>query len=507
MDWQALRAKYNTDQDMPLRTARLDALTAVLAGQQYDAIEHPFSLEKTSGGDYVPLSERRPSVRSGICATVVDESVSLLFGEGHFPSVVADDDDSRSAVADLIREACLPELMIDLATRGSVGSIAVLFQVIDFCPVFTVMPTPNLTPTFQPARPKVLASLTERYKVRGYDLRAQGYQVDEAMLTALFWFQRDWDDQNEIWYLPQTMEDAAKGRALNIDGQRSVQHGLGFVPAIWIKNLPGGTAPDGACTFEDAIDTVIELDYLLSQAGRGLKYASDPQIVLKASASGDQPSRMVGGSASALRLPPDGDAKLLEINGHAAATVLEHVRYLRSLALEAIHGNRADSDRVTAAQSGRAMELMHQALIWLVGRLKLSYGEQGLLALLRMVCAASQKVEAGLTIGEKTGIKLNPTGLELRWPAFFPPTNADLLQTAQALVTAVDGSILSQETAIQQMSGLTDVDDAAEELARVQKETQAKQQQAMETMQATANAQQVAQAANAGKSETHQLTA
>ena len=68
-----------------------------------------------------------------------------------------------------------------------------------------------------------------------------------------------------------------------IDEARSVQHGLGFVPMVWIRNLPGqsstGDAVDGACTFRAAIETQIEIEYQLSQAGRGLKYSSDPTLV------------------------------------------------------------------------------------------------------------------------------------------------------------------------------------------------------------------------------------
>ena len=71
-------------------------------------------------------------------------------------------------------------------------------------------------------------------------------------------------------------------RPPEIDEARTVHHGLGFVPLVWVRNLPGpsatGDANDGACTFRAAIETQIEIDYQLSQAGRGLKYSSDPTL-------------------------------------------------------------------------------------------------------------------------------------------------------------------------------------------------------------------------------------
>ena len=66
-----------------------------------------------------------------------------------------------------------------------------------------------------------------------------------------------------------------------------------------------------------------------------------------------------------------GDARLLEIGGTASAAVIEYVRTLRELALESVHGNRANADRLTAAQSGRALELMNQGLIWLADNLRI----------------------------------------------------------------------------------------------------------------------------------------
>jgi len=75
------------------------------------------------------------------------------------------------------------------------------------------------------------------------------------------------------------------GLPVEIDLNRTVSHGLGFVPVVWIRNLPGysstGDPNDGMCTFRAAIDTQIEIDYQLSQAGRGLKYSSDPTLLLK----------------------------------------------------------------------------------------------------------------------------------------------------------------------------------------------------------------------------------
>lgn len=466
MDWLALQARMPRDADMPDRSFRLGALEAVLDGRQYDLLPHAFSRERSDAGEYVPLDERRPSVRTGLCRVVVEDSVSLLFSEGHWPLLRANDLRTGAALAGLIRETHLNETMLEAATRGAIGSVAVLFRAVERRPFFQVLPTRFLTPQWSRKDPGKLLSVTERYKVAASELPALGYDVDPS--SGPMWFQRRWDDNTETWYLPVPV---GSGLPARVDNERSVVHGLGFVPIVWMRNISGGggfdpEGFDGACTFSAAIDTVIEADYLLSQAGRGLKYGSDPTLVLKdpnAALGPMNASVRSGGAASALTLPPEGDAKLLEINGNAAAAVLAHVQELRAIALEAIHGNRAHGDRLGSSQSGRAIELMCQGLIWLADRLRISYGECGLLSLMRMVCAASGKVRGGLMIGGQDYADLDPAGLSLVWPSWFPASFADKQAQAATVASLVGSGVISRATAFDIIAPLYDLVDGRPE--------------------------------------------
>ena len=53
------------------------------------------------------------------------------------------------------------------ATRGSVGSVALLFRVLRGRPFVSVLPTAFLTPVYDPESPDTLISVTEPYNVRG----------------------------------------------------------------------------------------------------------------------------------------------------------------------------------------------------------------------------------------------------------------------------------------------------------------------------------------------------
>ncbi len=447
------------DRDFPDRTRRLEVLRLILDGQLYDVLPYEFHEERTAGGEYIPLRKRRPSVRYALPRIVVEDSVALLFSEGHFPSIDSPDDAVRHAVARLAHSTRLNAVMVEAALRGSVGSVAILMRVLRGRLFLDVMPTAYLTPEWDPAAPDSLIRVTERVKVPGAALIAQGFDIDDA--DAVWWFSRQWDAEQETWFVPVKV---GTGTAAAIDEARSVRHGLGFVPIVWIRNLPGGNAIDGCATFGSAIETSIEIDYQLSQAGRGLKYSSDPTLLIREPAGLD--GTMVRGAANALIVSEKGDAKLLEIGGTASQAVIEYVRVLRELALESVHGNRADASRLSVPASGRALELMNQGLLWLADNLRISYGDNGMLPLLRLMLKASCVYQLEVDGAALPALDCNAP-LSLRWPDWYPPDAADRQRDAATIVALVEAGLLSRETALRVLAPDYDIPDAGQELGRI----------------------------------------
>ncbi len=451
------------DPQYPGRVRTLDVLKRVLDGRLYDALPYQFHEERGAGGQYIPLRSRRPSVRYALCRIVVEDSVSLLFSEGHFPTIDCADRAIRVAIADIVKEARLNLIMTEAAIRGAVGSIAILMRVLRGRIFFDVMDTTYLIPEWDPEEPDTLTRVTEKYKVSGALLAKSGYEIPDIAVDQ--WFTRCWDADSETWFTPIPVSSSLDPA---IDESRSVQHGLGFVPIVWVRNLPGqsstGDAADGACTFRAAIETQIEIDYQLSQAGRGLKYSSDPTLLIKEPATSD--NEIVKGAGNALVVSEKGDAKLLEIGGTASAAVIEYVRTLRELALESVHGNRANADRLTAAQSGRALELMNQGLIWLADNLRVSYGEGALLSLARMVLRASQVYRLRV-MGQDIPAMDPSARLSLFWPRWYPTTADDRQKDAQTLSTLANAGQISRESAVKVMADTFDIEDVPAELARI----------------------------------------
>lgn len=444
----------------------------VVTNKLYNCLKYPFYQERREcvTDPYIPISERRPSSKNNICKEVVDDSTSLLFSEGHFPKIHADDKDTREALR-IIAKACkLNEVLMEAALYGSIGSVAIQVGVVKGQLFYLPMKTIFLTPEYDNEKTRNLISVTEKRQVAGHELADAGYTIKEEEMSEKFWFMRVWDSQQEIYYVPWTdSKESKKGFKPSIDSKRTVKHGLGFVPIVWIKNLPGGDSVDGLCTFEGSIDIMIDRDYLLSQSGRGLRYSADPTLLIKAANSLVGDDTVVKSADRALVIGEDGDAKLLEITGAAAAAVDKHIRTLRESGLEAMHGNRADVDKLSVAQSGKAMEMMNQNLVWLADKLRISYGEGGLVDVLNMTV----KILRGKNIKVKgkflPAVKANAE-ITLVWPPWYSYTPDDLQKISIALSTLVKNGLLSRETAIRELAHEFDIEDVAEEMRKIDAE-------------------------------------
>jgi hypothetical protein len=472
-----IKSKIDWDKDLSDRAKMIDLYSRVYDGEIYDHLRYFFFQERDYSGNYIPLHKRQPSVKTNFCKLVVDNSVSLLFGTDHFPSVVSKDENFRQSLEDVIKEYHLQELMILAATIGATGSVCIFVRVYEGVLNFEARNTKYLTPVFDKQYPRQLSKLTERYKVKGSVLLESGYTAAQIKKpNQFYWFQREWDNISETYYLPYLCND--KDAKATVDKKRSTAHKLGFVPVLWIKNLPNpkNDTVDGACTFPvSVIDSQIEFDYQKSQLGRALKYSGDPLLILKlqddqatlaqnAQTDENGNQKIVRSAANALVISPDDEAKLLEISGEGCRSVLEFTRSIREYILECLQGNRSNADKVNAAQSGKAMQAMNQALIWLADKLRIGYGECALVDLLYMIVKISNLPGKGIKVGNDYLQKLNKSEkINLRWPAWYPDTPSDKVQSANALKILGDGSFISTETGTKSIADDYQISDITKE--------------------------------------------
>jgi hypothetical protein len=462
MDWQTLKPLISNDSDYPERANNLSALTAVVEGKQYAGLLYDFWTEDSGANKYIEMDKRRPSVRTNLCAVTVKESASLLFSQGRFPRiVVAADAEESDRMQALVEAAELRCAMDEAVVIGSVGSVAILVKFLSDRVFLEPMKTAFLTPTFDPNEPDKLLRVVERYKAKGKHLTGmKGAETRKPYQN--YWCQRSWNTAAETIYFPQTIKDASEGKPPQVLSE--LAHNLDFVPIVWIKNLPGGEGCDGACTFEPGIDSVIELDYMESQADRAMRYMGDPKLIIKGKLSSAED--LTASAANAIVVPADGgDAKLLELQGGSSEAFDRRSKALRLHALEAMHGNLADPDKVSAATSGRAMELLHQRQIWQADRLRVSYGK-GLMRIIRMIGEAASVYT--VTVNDERLEPFTDRGLSLAWGAWFDPTYGDVVSFMSGLTGGTQGGVISEETATKVAApvfGIIDVDAERKQIA------------------------------------------
>jgi len=494
---------FTINPDRVSREIRLCNLQKYLDGSIYNNLRYAFSKDYEYSR-YIPMAMRRPSVTYRMCQIIVDNSVSLVFGESRFPKIsVADDKATEEILLKLVKECHLDTCMLEAATKGSVGSAAILVKFDNYCACVQVLNTHNLEPIFENNEMCALKSLRRKLQVKGEVLIAKGHTDIESDKDYLLI--QEWTKEQEIHYLPLRVDKIKNPKDVQLtkDNQRTITHGLGFVPIVWIKNINcNSDSIDGACTFEAAIGSQIEIDYQLSQAGRALKYSGDPLLIIKhgtsfisdidASSSGmpvtmedynAEQAQIVRSAGNALELDAEGEAKLLEISGDAAKAVLEYVKEIRKYALESVHGNRADPDKLHIGQSGKALEILNQPLIWLAEKLRYTYGNIGLINVLKMIIKGSKKYPIVID-NERLNLK-EDLRISLVWEDFYNETTQEKQQKANTLKTYKDAGLISTITATRAIANEFSIESVEDEMKQIETEKQ----------------QQLAQQASAGSQE------
>lgn len=507
--WQEDAAQDFGRLDYAPRTYLIDCYKKIYAGTFYDVLVNDFHTEVDETTSYIPISQRIPCVQSNLARVVVDQSVSLVFGQRHFPRVqINEDEKTHKFVMSLIETCKLNKIMQDAMIIGSTGSVVIYLILVDGKPHFIPKSTEALIPIYDPRDPRRLIKIIERAKVPTNILNNQyGYSLPKE--HASYWIYKELNETHDITYLPipadsgeideskikdfrvytfngpdgiyselRQIDDIPNPSYTNqkkivptIDRKRTVEHGLGFCPAVWIKNLPTmDNEIDGACTFSPAIESIITLDYTLSQSYRSLKYSSEPVLMIKDPA-GLAPKKMPKSANKVLMLGKDADAKWLEINGNAATASVDYAKYLREVVIEAVQGNRVSPEKIHSAQSGKAMELMNQPLIWLAERLRMSYGEFGLVKIIELCVKANQQSPIQLRDGMyPVGFTDSAWTVLLDWPDWYDATGTDLMQEANALAVLRNEGIISLETAIRSQAENYNISNVQDELAQAQSE-------------------------------------
>jgi hypothetical protein len=196
----------------------------------------------------------------------------------------------------------------------------------------------------------------------------------------------------------------------------------------------------------------------------------------------------VGGTASDIVTQAGGDVKFLEINGAGLKVALEnYVAVLSDKARATGAMSRIIPDvKGLGAMSSVAMKMLNQGQISLADILRMTIGETAGFAVIRLAMRLFVAVDVALP-SLKKAVKPNPDAIiEASWPEYFELRGPDKLAEVQAETAALEGGLISQETAVDNAAGLFDVTEPTDELEKIQKEQETQRQTELDTVDQTA---------------------
>lgn len=445
-----------------------------LRGKFYDHIPYGFYETEASGGRYRKMFDRRPSIRLNVPMTTGDLVSRKLFAGRHAPSVMHEKENVKEALEWLVREARFEAEFSNVAINGQSGSVAICLKIADGFPRMDVYQGRYCQPHFNDA--KNLDQMVIAYCVDGSWFLEQNVTTDNDQekieVGQEYWYIRIFDENGiytarppkcEKWN-PVDNDPHPVNMVILSDPKLSMKHNLGFVPVLWLTNLPNGDEPDGRATFDGVLHNCIDLDYDLSQIGRGVKAMVNPQLFVKGRIINYD--KFSGGvhvldSTNMLHLEPDkkmgeqsitgGDAKLLEMSGGGLQAAMEHyVERVKVFTMEIMAANRKDPNTVKGTLSGKAIELIDEDFIDLVQVMKQRYGQYGFevaLKLLGKMCVKLNSKFQDLLEKFKGISEEEIDDLELRWPEMYEPDAQDTQFLATAFSAAIMGGFMDNEQA------------------------------------------------------------
>lgn len=511
----------------------------------------------------VPVRERRPCVNYPIVRRAIKSNVDLVLGEGRFPVITShtSEDDSEldgnlglsvddselldGFVRHVVRQARVKnaarQMLADAqACRTSVaigcveaGKLKIRTVKAKWCTRDTDPEDPSKT-----TRLEVRYPYLERY----YD-SARRCWTERAKL-----YRRVVDSTSDnVWsaLCPDNPDDEPKWI---LNRQKSREHGLGFCPVVWYKNLPDTECADnddGLAIHEELFDNIDALNFSLSQrhraafvngnpttvetgveadynqapAGRAAQIIQGPQGTWEAGkdpvlgyAKGARTHKKRRGTGVAWRYEnKDAKVSLLTLPGDALKPLEEDAQDLVTKLAEAMNVVfiNLGAGRHAAEFSGKALQVLYKPQIAACDLVRDDFGENCLLRLvdmmLRIAFVVDRKRKGSVYvpgIAKVRGILARfeqdretseggavakdwfPPHLDLVWGPYFEPDPEEENLIITGAALAKEKGIITRQKAVERVASIFNIEDVAEFTEELEREAQENMEQEQELMHA-----------------------
>lgn len=266
------------------RQLRLETLERWVAGTQYED-------RKSWWDDSVPLWERAPCIVYPVVQIAIQSNTDLVLGEGRFPKFTSkpaeaedheenglSEDDSKTLdrfISEYHRGCRFRAYARDaFASAQGCGSALGLHGVRRGRPYAELMPAKWSTPELDGFG--AVTSVEIRYPYYEHYRSISGAWAVRARV-----YRRVIDAKRDVTFFPADAAESGMEPDWREDPKQSVDHGLGFCPAVWYPFMRGAVAVneiDGIPIHANILDEIQAHDIAVSQRHRGA-LLSEPQIV------------------------------------------------------------------------------------------------------------------------------------------------------------------------------------------------------------------------------------
>lgn len=441
----------------------------------------------------IPLRFRKPCAPIAMGRVVPLKLTSMLFGSGKHPKLTSDDpatEDWLQGFAESTRLWSKAKQARNLG--GAMGAVGLGFKFMRGKPLVEVHDPRWSTPTFSDRSELCVKSLEKRYQY------SEQVRTEEGFETVWYWYRRLVTDEfDAIW--PKVRVQDGEEPDWATERYESVEHGYGWCPVVWVQNHEVEESIDGDEDCAGVWDLIESIDMLNSQARKGTIANCDPTLHV---ASEAEFSSLKKGSGTAIQTEPGGSLNYLEMTGSG----IDKARALRDDMIEQLCTvARVSLDRNEGGPSRTVEEVEHtySSMLENCDELREQYGELGVKRLLEMVLRAARKLsQTRVDTEQATGVKSivrsvvalpkrraknRETGevkwlerqlgsgevIELRWPKYYEPSQADIAASVNAAGTAKTFGLIDAKHATEYVAEDFQIENVAEALEKIAAEQKA----------------------------------
>lgn len=528
------------------RTARLEKFEHYANGTQYEGRQDFLNPKQD-----VPLLERAPCIVVPLVESAARQHVDFALGTGRFPKLTTgigedeeddlfglSDDDSEvldKFIANASEAANFESVCQDaLESAETIGSACVLFAFDGFGALAAEhIETCHAEPTFDASGALVRLEIKYPY--------VELFSAEPGKVRArCMFYRRVVDAQTDTVFLPAEVEHKGTEPRSKPDKDRTIEHGLGFVPAVWyaFKRTEKGT-PDGRPIHAALLDELDALNFSLSQRHRAALYSGDPQMVEmgvdrdeNVAPSGAQPratlkelrnsdgtsfvgfgfserptnARRKGAGVVWRYENPDAKVDLLTLPPGALTAISDHCDDLIEKVERVLGYTGVSPEQVKGAVSGKALAFMFARTTSFVDRIRSDFWQgfmrPALSTMLRMAYVQHTRAPGSVYISGITkaapvlarfereidgaGKRWFPPRIKPVWGEYFDQSAEDEKAAVETAAMAFEKGLMTRTIAIEKLRGVFVFQSAAEIAEQLDKEAEQKQADALAMMQNSA---------------------